>query len=363
MYKKQKVLAIILARSQSQRLKDKMFLPFAGHKTVIESVINRVKSSRLIDHIVLATSDNEQDHVFHKISEQTGIDIFFGSENDVVSRMIGSLKSVSMKPDIIVRVCADNPLLMPSLVDEGIEELVDKKGDVITPFENNTYPFGLSSVVMTSKCLNMINLRAVEPIYREHVENFCFDNSSEFSIILQIAPTNLACPELCLTLDYLIDYERLKIYAKYLVDIGFKEQPRAIIDKFWGVTAVIVGSNQRLCDKKIQILFSFEKNLNKLSGKKFDLIISASWSKDLENFVAERGVIWSDAKNGGLLCRLKDRSPFFIYKEPSHSNETDEGYMHRVMPRAVNYLLAGPSREFTLRHKNNEKSIVLDALN
>ena len=141
MYKKQKVLAIILARSQSQRLKDKMFLPFAGHKTVIESVINRVKSSRLIDHIVLATSDNEQDHVFHKISEQTGIDIFFGSENDVVSRMIGSLKSVSMKPDIIVRVCADNPLLMPSLVDEGIEELVDKKGDVISLGHRN--PQGL----------------------------------------------------------------------------------------------------------------------------------------------------------------------------------------------------------------------------
>lgn len=58
------IVCIIQARTTSSRLPNKVLLnlPYNGDKTVLEQVINRVKESKYINKIVVATTINETDN-------------------------------------------------------------------------------------------------------------------------------------------------------------------------------------------------------------------------------------------------------------------------------------------------------------
>ena len=102
---------------------------------------------------------------------------------------------------------------------------------MITPFECNTYPFGYSMVVMTKSCLEKIEREARDEVYREHVENYCFENTDRFKILYHKAPESLHLPHLIMTLDYKEDYKRLKALLGLLEGIPLEEQPRRLVEK------------------------------------------------------------------------------------------------------------------------------------
>jgi len=207
-----------------------MLLPFGGG-TVVESAIERIRASHLIDAFVLATSVAPADDVFEDIAGRCELSLVRGSEEDVVARMVQAVDSLASPPDVVVRVCSDNPLLMPDIVDQGVAELIETRADVITPFEDNTYPFGYSLVAMSAHCLKRIDGEAKEATHREHVEKFCFDNSGRFHIIHQMASAELAYPELGLTLDYEVDYRRLAYYGNEMRSISIHRQSRRLVDR------------------------------------------------------------------------------------------------------------------------------------
>lgn len=247
MYKDKNIAAVILARMGSSRLPDKMLLPF-GSSTVVETVIKRIKNSQLIDSYILATTTNSDDSVFEKIASQCSIPLFRGSEEDVVSRMLKAVEGLHPLPDIIVRVGADNPLVMPSIVDEAIVQLADVRADVITPFEFNTYPFGYSMVVMTRECLELIDRDATEKTYREHVENYCFEFPDRFRVLYQMAPEHLHYNELNLTLDYKVDYRRLQKCSNLLVDVPIEKQPFELVRSVREKKIAIILQNTQYID-------------------------------------------------------------------------------------------------------------------
>ena len=96
-----KVVAVVLARLRSSRLKRKMLRQIHG-KRVIDLFINRLKKCKKIDEIILATSDTSQDQVFKKISNNHKIKFFSGSERDVVDRLNKATEMLNSE-DIIVR--------------------------------------------------------------------------------------------------------------------------------------------------------------------------------------------------------------------------------------------------------------------
>ncbi len=248
MPKIKKIAAIILARTNSTRLNNKMLLPF-GESTVVETVIERIKHSKLVDTFILATSVNPRDKVFEKIAKKHQIRFIQGREEDVVSRMLLAAKAIKPLPDIIVRVCSDNPLLMPDIVDNGILELIESQSDIISPFRFNTYPFGYSMVSMTRNCLEKIDKYATESKYREHVENYCFDHPSDFKILYQKAPENLHFKELSLTLDYEEDYEKLKLFYSFLKGVPMEKQAEILIRIAKEKRVGIAGESQDLSGK------------------------------------------------------------------------------------------------------------------
>ena len=179
-------VAVILARAASTRLPNKMFLPFGEH-SVLDHVIERVRACQHIDDCVLATSDSPRDQAFEAVALRQQIRWVQGSESDVIDRMVQAMESCSPVPKQVVRICSDNPMLMPEVVDEAIHTLAQSSADLITPFECHSYPFGFGAVVMTRECLLHLHNRAREATYREHVENYCFDHPDDFAVLYQQA--------------------------------------------------------------------------------------------------------------------------------------------------------------------------------
>ena len=90
--KKTKIVAIVLARLGSSRLKKKMIKKIDG-KRVIDLIIERLKKTKKINKFILATSTKREDKFFLKIAKKHNIGFFHGSENNVLERLIESTES------------------------------------------------------------------------------------------------------------------------------------------------------------------------------------------------------------------------------------------------------------------------------
>ncbi|MDO8514699.1 MAG: hypothetical protein Q7S50_04095 [bacterium] len=120
--------AFITARTDSNRLPQKMLLPIKGRK-VIEHVIDRAKMIRGLDGIVLCTSDRPQDDVLEEIAKNEGILCFRGSLEDKLERWHGA--SEMCGADYILTIDADDLFFAPELCELAIEQAKQDTPDFI----------------------------------------------------------------------------------------------------------------------------------------------------------------------------------------------------------------------------------------
>ena len=144
------IVAIIQARLGSTRFPEKVFANLVG-KPLIWHIINRLKYSQKINTIVLATTNTGRDDELAKWAEIESVNLYRGSENNVLERFYFAAKQYSA--DIIVRITADDPFKEPMIIDKVIEKLLSEKLDFA--YNNNppTFPEGLDTEVFTFKAI------------------------------------------------------------------------------------------------------------------------------------------------------------------------------------------------------------------
>lgn len=176
-----KTVAIIQARLGSTRLPGKILLDIVG-KTMIERVVSRLESAKLVDQIVIATTNSAQDDLFVDFCNEQGWSVHRGSENDVLSRYVGAAKEYSA--DRIVRVTSDCPLIDSEIVDDLIHtsSLANDVEYCCNFYPVRRYPRGLDCEVITMKALKRIDQLARASEHREHVTLFAYQNPSQFSM-------------------------------------------------------------------------------------------------------------------------------------------------------------------------------------
>ena len=76
------IVAIIQARMNSKRLPGKVMADLSG-KSVLEHMIRRVKKSKQIDQIVVATTVNQEDNIIDSKLSRLGISVYRGDEEAV----------------------------------------------------------------------------------------------------------------------------------------------------------------------------------------------------------------------------------------------------------------------------------------
>lgn len=161
-----KNLLIIQARTGSSRLPNKVLKEICG-KPMLQHIIERVKMCENVDQVIVATTVRDNDQAIADICEQIGIDCYRGSESDVLDRYYQA--ACLYKPENVIRVTADCPLIDSKLIDEIIETHVKGNYDYTSNTLVETYPDGLDAEVFTFNALKKAWEEAALASEREHV--------------------------------------------------------------------------------------------------------------------------------------------------------------------------------------------------
>lgn len=212
----------------SSRLPGKSLLKLAG-KPLISHIIERLKNCKMYDNIVLATTCNDEDNVLENIAFERKINVFRGSENDLVDRIYSTAKKNNA--DIVVRFPADNATPEPKEVDKIIKFYINNDYDFCSNLCNiydNGYPDGIGAEVFSFKVLSKIyNLKA-SARNREHLSLYFYDyyekkSVSEFNFSTGTisCPKSVARPNLKLSIDTFDDY----IFISKIYDYFYELKP------------------------------------------------------------------------------------------------------------------------------------------
>ncbi|MDC0479700.1 glycosyltransferase family protein [Flavobacteriaceae bacterium] len=170
-----KIIAITQARTGSSRFPKKILNKING-KSLLEIHIDRIKQSTLINEIIIATTDRVRDDIIVEVAESLGVQYFRGSENDVLDRFYKSVETIS--PDFIVRLTSDCTLIDGQLIDEIINNAMDKNLDYYSNILSPTYPDGQDIEVFKFTTLQKAWKSAKLNSEREHVTPFIKNNST-----------------------------------------------------------------------------------------------------------------------------------------------------------------------------------------
>jgi len=176
-----KVIAIIQARSSSTRLPGKVLMKIED-KTMLEHVCDRVLASTLVDEVLVATTMNRSDLPIVELCAKKGIRVYAGSENDVLDRFYQAAKII--KPDNILRITADCPIIDPTNIDKVIAEHLKSGADYTgNTVGKETYPDGQDAEIFTYEALKKSWKEAELASEREHVTQYIKKNDTVFNIV------------------------------------------------------------------------------------------------------------------------------------------------------------------------------------
>ncbi len=179
MDKIKKITCVIQARTDSKRLANKV-LKEIEDTPMICHIINRIKRSRNVEQIILATTDKDSDKILLDIAEKFKIIGFAGDKDDVLKRFFNAATSFSADP--IVRITGDCPLVDPELLDSMIQIFLENKYDYISNTIERTFPDGLDIEIFSFDALKKAHQQAKWSSEREHVTPFIVKNQDLFRI-------------------------------------------------------------------------------------------------------------------------------------------------------------------------------------
>lgn len=210
----------IQARSTSTRLPGKTLMPLWQEKTILQLQIERILLNFPNYPVALLTTDNPADNQLIESIRVYPVNVFRGSEQDVLDRFLkaGDLFGATE----IIRVCSDNPFLLW----ESLQELLvhDCNGIDYLSFSFRGKPvmkchFGLFAERVKLDALKTAAALTRDPVYREHVTNYIYERPDRFSVCLVDKTAALAELEnFRLTVDTAADFENVSVLLRQMPD-------------------------------------------------------------------------------------------------------------------------------------------------
>jgi spore coat polysaccharide biosynthesis protein SpsF len=238
-----KIVASIQARLGSSRLPGKVLKDICG-KPMLLWHIERIRKSRLLDDIVVATTTNSNDDLIVDFCIQNGINYFRGSENDVLNRITSLIKELNV--GIHVELFGDSPLTDPHLIDEvvGFYLKYHKNYDFVSNHLKTTYPPGQEVLVYKGEALIQVEAKVkINDPLREHVSLHITNNRSDFRILNLEAPKHYYFPNIFLEVDTEEDFDFISQIISYFFNRGIKHFSLAQILEFLSSNPDLARSN------------------------------------------------------------------------------------------------------------------------
>lgn len=178
-----KVLCIVQARMGSERLPQKVIKPILNQPMILYT-LNRLKKSKYIDEIILATSQENQEQKLVDVVSKNGYEVFRGEEDNVLKRYIDAYKKYG--GDIIIRVTGDCPLIDPFIIDNVITYFMANNYDYVRLDVPNSFIRGFDVEIFSSKTLlkvwEKVSFLDNSSRFKEHVTLYIYENPDKFKI-------------------------------------------------------------------------------------------------------------------------------------------------------------------------------------
>ena len=215
---------VIQARMNSTRFPNKVLSDLSG-TPLIERILQRVKKVKRIGKIIIATTKRKEDNILAEIAKLTKVEIFRGSENDLVDRYYQAVKGKSVGH--ILRLPADNPIPDPSEYNRLINYHLKTNNDFssnICNFMSNGYPDGFGVEIFTVDSLKKIWRNEKRKKFREHIALNFYDYKKDkknikfnFKIGTVKCPKKISRPKLVFDVNYYKDYLFIKQIYEYFL--------------------------------------------------------------------------------------------------------------------------------------------------
>lgn len=208
----ERTVAIVQARMGSQRFPGKMMALLRG-RPLIEWVLHRSRGASRLDEVVLATTTKPEDDVLVAEAKRLGIATFRGSVDDVLARY-GAAARVH-RADVVVRICADRPLVAPEAIDAVVKAFYDGRPDIAfnhISWLGQNWPRGFGAEVLSYERLEWLDRTATAPPHREHVTLYLHEHADAFRLATPACPPELDTgkPDVALDVDLPAHLSRLR---------------------------------------------------------------------------------------------------------------------------------------------------------
>ena len=213
-----KVVLIIQARMSSTRLPGKSIMPLAD-KPLVYRMVERLKKSKKIDEIVIATSNQPEDQVLVELAKELEVSFFQGELLDVRDRYLKAAER--FEADFVLRIPADNPMPdwheIDKLIDFHLEHNPSGFSSNLAQVNDSGYLDGIGAEIFSTKLLQESVARFSSDTVKEHVHRNFFDYSTQSPvdaswcpIASPKAPAELKRPDIILDVNTMDDYTKIK---------------------------------------------------------------------------------------------------------------------------------------------------------
>jgi len=169
------IIAIVQARMGSTRYPGKV-MELINEKPVIELLLSRLSAANSIDKIILATSMDDNNKPLIEHVEKLGYEVFAGSEHDVLDRFYKV--AMQNKPDAIVRITGDCPLIDAVLLDDMVAAFKSQQVDYLSNTLQPSFPDGLDVEIFLANALYQAVEQAQDTNDREHVTPYIYSSGN-----------------------------------------------------------------------------------------------------------------------------------------------------------------------------------------
>lgn len=213
---KKKIVSTIEARYASSRLPGKTLLEICG-KPTLELIIERLKRSKFIDEIAIATTVNRDCDAIEDLARKLNVGCYRGSEDDVLDRVLKTARAY--KADIIVEITGDETLIDTVIVDQVIDYYLKNNFDYVSNVIDRRYPRGLDTQVFAVSVLEEVSKLTNDTADRENVSLYIYEHPEKYKLGSVKAPEEMNHPDWRWTLDTKEDFEFLKTVYEALYKV------------------------------------------------------------------------------------------------------------------------------------------------
>ena len=204
------IIAFVPCRLQSTRLPNKAIQEIHGISAIERCLINTMAIPG-VDKVVLATSTNKTDDRLEKHNLNGSVEVVRGPEEDVLERFMPTI--YKYKPEHIVRVTGDCPLVSSELGEETIHRHIQEGCDVT--YTNSKVALGTACEVYKTDAILKLKQLLKRTNHSEYLIYYFLNNPNHFALNIFDAPGQYIKPWR-LTLDEANDLELLNLIFRTL---------------------------------------------------------------------------------------------------------------------------------------------------